>query len=216
MKSICDIIKTKHEIDILEGATNFTIRPKGKVTRLFIDNEYVEQGYLAKFPRYVTPIYLVLARHSNAKTQTCFPSISTIQTESGIKNRNSVVGAIKILEDHNIISVDHSRGRRPNFYTLLDIVIWKPINGITTNTVVKSSNNINCEGQQYQNEWPNSITSDTGNHISKSNNEINHKPINKLDQIRQELEDQGVIKRSMSGKIEGLTSSDKAATKVAL
>lgn len=116
--------------------SNLPIRRPNKKTRFFIDNEYLEKGYAKKFSTATFAVYAVLARHANARAQTCFPSIPTIMQKGGIGNRNTVVAALKQLEEYNIIAVDHSKGRQSNFYTLLDVQHWRALNSITSDTVL--------------------------------------------------------------------------------
>ena len=101
------------------------IRPRQRKARLFIDHEYITHGYCATFRHSVSVVYLVLAKYANYHTQTCFPSIDTIMRQSGITNRNTAFAAITLLEEHRLITVERSKGRRANQYTLLDARSWK-------------------------------------------------------------------------------------------
>jgi len=143
------------------------IRQEKKKTRLYIDNEYFKKSYAAKFPKYVTLTYLVLAMHANHKYQTCFPSIETLMKFAGTKNRNSIVDAIKILEAFDIISVDHSKGRRSNSYILLKPDAWRPVNSIEIDTVKRRGTVSNNSGGQYQKALSNSMENDTRSHIKE-------------------------------------------------
>lgn len=160
------------------GFYELPIRTSKKKTRFFVDNEYFEKGYAAMFPKSTTLIYCVLAKYSHSKKQTCFPAIPTIMREAGIKNRNTAVNTVKILEAYRIVAVKHSKGRKSNEYTLFDPAVWKEPNSITIDTVIRRKNKHQTvsehQSKQYQNKSPNSITGDTGNHIKKSFNEINH------------------------------------------
>lgn len=155
----------------------FPIRELGKQTRLWIDNEFFERGYAETFRgKRVLDVYCILAKYANSKNQTCFPSLSTIMKEAGIKNRNTVVDAIKLLETFRLIFIEHSKGWRPNHYVLLRNSNWKPSDSIAIDTVLAKhkkdktvSDNI---GERYQMQPRDGITSDTRNHISKSDNEI--------------------------------------------
>jgi len=153
------------------------IRPSKAQTRLVIDNEYLEKNYMAIFPKTVSLVYLVLAKYANYKTQRCFPSITTLMKESGIKRRNTAIDALKILEAHNLVFIWRSKGRLSNEYTLLRTSVWKVPNRITVDTIIKRKNipqsvseNIS---QQYQEKALNSNASDTLSHLSKSDNEVN-------------------------------------------
>ncbi len=114
------------------------IRGKNKKTRLFIDNEYFSKGYAALFYTSTLAVYAVLAKYANAERQTSFPAIPLIMREGGIGSRNTVIRDINLLELASIIAIDHSKGRRSNFYTLLDVSVWRPINSINLDTVKRS------------------------------------------------------------------------------
>jgi len=196
MQPIATIIKNKRLNKPKEG--NFEglpIRPSKKNTRWFVDNEYYERGYAAIFPKSVLLVYGVLAKYANQRTQTCFPSINTIMREGGIKNRNTAVNALKILEAYNIILTEHSKGWYPNHYALLKPEVWKPINSISIDTIIKTKKTrktvSEIEPQQYQNQPSNSISDDTRNQLSKSSNEIkdeNKNNSNNEDETRDEPE----------------------------
>ena len=114
---------------------NLTIRPHRKKTRLYIDNEYLEEGYADFLSKQTTMVYLVLAKYANYRTQTCFPSISTIMCKSGVRNRNSVVKALKTLKQYHIIAISHSKGRTSNCYALLHTSVWKNPNNFSANKI---------------------------------------------------------------------------------
>ena len=110
-------------------------RCSGKRTRFYIDNEFLMWGYAAKYRKMsLIDVYCVLAKYANAKSQKCLPSLQTIIRESGIKNRNTVVKALKKLEELDIVKILHSKGRLPNLYLLQDTSIWAR-EGITDDTV---------------------------------------------------------------------------------
>ena len=184
MRSINEILKSKIPSNPLtEGG--LPKRPvRGKKTRFFIDNEFLANGYAALFHRKrVFDVYAVLTKYANYRTQICFPSVRTIMKETGIKNRNTVHRALKILEQYQIIAVVHSKGKRSNRYALLDARAWKEPNSINIDTVDKTKINPKTVSEEppklYQNEVPNSITGDTRNLITKSNKEIlDNKPLN--------------------------------------
>jgi DNA-binding transcriptional regulator GbsR (MarR family) len=230
MEQIDEILKKNPPVQAESIATFATlpIRPKLKETRLFLDNEYFSEGYAAKFPNWVTVVYGILAKYANAKEQTCFPSYETIMKGCGV-SRNKVNPAIKVLEIHNIIAVQRSRGgkKKPNQYILLSTTVWESFNNTYLNTVLRNKKNHqtvpDLYAKQYLNEYPNSTPVDTVNQLTKSTNEINDEPIKKLDQLRQQLKNGGILKRStaneeetplLGGKIEESTSGIKAAIKV--
>lgn len=107
-----------------------------KKTRFFVDNEFFEFGYAAKYRKQsVLDVYCVLAKYANYKKQTCFPSYERIMSESGIKNKNTAVNAVKKLEELNVITIWHSKGHSPNVYLLQDTSVWIREKSITGDTV---------------------------------------------------------------------------------
>lgn len=173
MKSLQEILQ--NQSDKPESTPNrLPIRPLKKKTRFYIDNEYFAKGYGDLFHRSrVFDVYGVLAKYSNHRYQVCWPAIKTIMKESGIKNRNTVIKALNLLESYGIISISHSRGHHSNKYTLLDSRLWKPANSITGDTVQDLATSVAETTQVHtQIQVPNSISHDTENHISKSNKEI--------------------------------------------
>jgi hypothetical protein len=152
------------------------IRPIISKKRFVIDNEYTEKGYAAIFPNTVTLVYLVLAKYANYTTQVCFPSLNTIMREMGSKNRNTVMLALKTLESHCLIYIQHSKGWSSNQYVLLKSSVWKEPTCNTGDTVLKQENSLpsvsNPDGEQYQNKPNNSIADDTGIHRIELSNEI--------------------------------------------
>jgi hypothetical protein len=106
------------------------LRKKDKATRFFVDNEYVEKGYLAALPHQTTSVYIALIKHCNTKTQSAFPALKTLQKLAGIKNRNSLISSISLLEDLNIIQVVRTKGgvNCPNHYGFVNSNYWVEIN----------------------------------------------------------------------------------------
>jgi hypothetical protein len=95
-----------------------------------MENEYVHGGYAATLPNSCTRVFLGLSVHYNNETQVAFPSIDTIQTFSGCTNRNTVIKAIKILQEYGIIGVLKTRGfNMVNIYYFQAVKYWKPIPG---------------------------------------------------------------------------------------
>jgi hypothetical protein len=139
-------------------------RRKNKKTRFYIDKEFFEKGYASKYRKeLILNVYCVLAKYANYETQVCFPSIATIMIDSGIKNKNSVMTALKILSKLNIINITHSKGRYSNTYMLLDAKSWRDPNSITGDTVEPYQKQ-NITVSTLEN---NSITGDTRNNIKK-------------------------------------------------
>ena len=173
MKSLQEILQNQSSKPE-NTPSRLPIRPLKKKTRFYIDNEYFAKGYGELFHRSrVFDVYGVLAKYANHRTQICWPAIKTIMKEAGIRNRNTVIKAVKLLESYNIISISHSRGHHSNRYTLLSSYVWRPANSITGDTVPDLVTSVPDNSHVHiQNEAPNSISSDTENHISKSNKEI--------------------------------------------
>lgn len=105
------------------------LRIKDKATRFFIDNEYIEKGYMATLPFVTTAVYMTILKYSNTKTQAAFPGITTICRLSGIKNRNYVIASINILTDLNIIQTIRSKGgvNNSNLYAFVNSDFWNGI-----------------------------------------------------------------------------------------
>jgi hypothetical protein len=160
-------------------------RPKIKKTRYWIDNEYIERGYMRTFVGSVTLVYDVLARHANARTQTCFPSIKTISKEAGLGSRRIVIEAIRTLERYAIIAVVR-RPHRANEYLLRDCRTWIPLEGFTKDTTPVQKEN------QYGSETA------TLSHKSESEKEIMDGILEKLNpMIRSHLLSDFEIRRTI-------------------
>ena len=149
---------TKHLDE--RGRAALPIRPRAKKTRLFIDNEYFSEGYADAFPLSAFAVYAVLAKHANARTQSCFPSVATIMRESGIRSAKTVFAAVKEFERCRLIEISHSKGRSSNRYTLLDARVWAKPNR------VKSSD------EQGENLHPIPVENDPQSHRTESTKEI--------------------------------------------
>jgi hypothetical protein len=105
------------------------IRDLRKKEKYFIDDAYLN-GYAKLCGVYATAVYNSLSRHSNFKTQECFPSID-LMAEQHSMDRKTVMKGIKTLEKWNIISVSKGKNKKtkrqlPNAYVLLDKSEWKP------------------------------------------------------------------------------------------
>lgn len=151
-----------------------SIRRHNKKNRAYIDNEYFEKDYARIFPHSVLVVYCLLCKHANYQTQQCFPTIDTLMKYSGIRNKNTLIEAIKYLEIFNLIKVNHhSKGRVPNNYTMIDSSQWKEIDDNKFDTVKKSLSVSKKISKQYQNQSVNGITNDTPSNISNLYKEIN-------------------------------------------
>lgn len=105
------------------------LRSKKKPNRFVIDNEYVKNEYLAKFPPACTQVLLSLLVHCNLDRQDAFPSLETIKKQSGCTNLRSIVSALKILNAYGIIGIARSKKgmRLVNLYTFQSVRYWRSI-----------------------------------------------------------------------------------------
>jgi hypothetical protein len=156
-------------------------RPRIKKTRYWIDNEFIEQEYMAKLHASVTKVYAVLARHANARTQVCFPSLATIGEESGITSRSTIIEAIRTLERYAIIDVIRAP-HKSNRYLLRDCRTWLPIvqqsDKMTTSEAPKGFNEMT--GVVQPDDHGSHLTA-TLSHKSESEKEIMDGILEKLD-----------------------------------
>lgn len=155
-------------------------RPRIKKTRYWIDNEFIEQEYMAKLHASVTKVYAVLARHANARTQVCFPSLATIGKESGITSRSTVIGAIRTLERYAIIDVIRSP-HKSNRYFLRDCRTWLPISQSGKMTTTHAPGQSNEMTGVVQPDDQSSHLTATLSHKSESEKEIMDGILEKLD-----------------------------------
>lgn len=125
------------------------LREKNKPTRFFVDNEYVDKGFLAAFPHQVTSVYMALLKHCNTKTQTAYPGLKTLQRLTGIKNRNSLITSISMLEEYNILTIVRSKGgtNNPNMYGFVSSHEWSEIDPIN------KSKKLTIKQYQKMHQW---------------------------------------------------------------
>lgn len=121
--------KLLHAERMIEQLNHSISRPKHKPNRFVVDNEYVQNGYLAYLPSICTKLYQALLSHCNTRTQTAFPGMERLQELTGEKNRNSLITATNILEDYRIIVVHRSVGgsHKSNLYQFVSSKEWLPI-----------------------------------------------------------------------------------------
>ena len=184
MKKIGEILNSKKPPQVAPESFNaLRRRPSVRRARLVIDNEYLEKGYAALFPNSTTLIYCVLARRAHHTKQTCYPSAEDIIRLCGIKNRQTIFDAFKILEAFGLIAIRHSKGRVSNFYVLLDVSEWKDPNSIKIETVLAQkrvrATVSKSEGQPSQKDPANSAADDTRSHITDSYKEITTEKVEK-------------------------------------
>jgi hypothetical protein len=109
------------------------LRGKRKVTRFFIDNEYIENGYEAKLPKLCTLVYQGLLYHGNTETQTAWPSFKTLIKHTGEKNRNYISNALRLLKECGIIGVVQCKKgfKTLNLYSFQATDYWISLDHIT-------------------------------------------------------------------------------------
>jgi len=109
------------------------LRGKRKVTRFFIDNEYVENGYMHKLPKLCTLVYQGLLYHCNTETQTAWPSFKTLTEHTGEKNRNYISNALRLLKECGIIGVVQCKKgfKTLNLYSFQATDYWLSLDHVT-------------------------------------------------------------------------------------
>lgn len=114
------------------------IRKKGW---FIIDNKFIDL-YAKELKTAGILVYMSLCRHADNYTQECYPSIKLIAEEHGV-SKDTVLRAIKKLEEFNIIKVEreiHEREngvQKRNRYLLLDQSVW--VQGSKNATLVAGS-----------------------------------------------------------------------------
>ncbi len=146
----------------------YIVREQKKQTRLYVDNEFLVNGYASLLER-KTLVYLCLAKYANAKTQTCYPSYDTIKRETGIKNRNTIARAVSILEYLRLVAIKHAHNGKSNKYYLLHHSQWLPLTSITTDTARRVSK---MGRREYQKRLLGGIKRDTRTHRSNLTKEV--------------------------------------------
>lgn len=199
---------------IMTNLQNFKIRRQGKRTRYYVDNELLKCRGKTLKPHGIA-IYNVLAKYSNSKTQSCFPSYETIMVESGVGRRNTVTKYLNLMERLNIIYIERSAGKKTNKYYLLDCNEWR-INGISKATVKDSGNNLISILNDFE-QYPFGITNDSSkaqdsaqidtlNHISKSDNIKSNKE-NLSTFSKEKVERASLARKSLTDQISSATAS---------
>lgn len=109
------------------------LRGKRKVTRFFIDNEYVENGYMEKLPKLCTLVYQGLLYHGNTETQTAWPSFKKLTAHTGEKNRNYISNALRLLKECGIIGVVQCKKgfKTLNLYSFQATDYWLSLDHVT-------------------------------------------------------------------------------------
>ena len=89
------------------------MRDKREKGWFWAENEIIDCDYLKPMERL---LYLVLARHSDNKTDESFPSIETLCKKTGVKDKRTIVPYIKNLENLGLISVVRTKGMANKYY----------------------------------------------------------------------------------------------------
>jgi len=100
------------------------LRSRDKQSKFFIDNEFVEKGYLTLPPSEIK-LYLVIAKYANSQRQDCWPSYGTLMLQSGIKSRATIANGLKALINRNMIRIVRIKERRSNTYQLIHCFYWR-------------------------------------------------------------------------------------------
>ena len=163
------------------------LRGKRKVTRFFIDNEYIENGYEAKLPKLCTLVYQGLLYHGNTETQTAWPSFKTLTKHTGEKNRNYISNALRLLKECGIIGVVQTKKgfKTLNLYCFQATDYWISLDHITKRLKLTASL------AQYPNVTLRSIKRRgvRRKNVDTLTNQINNSP-NSLTSIKDVLERQ--------------------------
>lgn len=77
------------------------------------ENEIIDCDYLKPMERL---LYLVLARHSDNKTDESFPSIEYLCKKTGVKDKRTIVPYIKNLEKLGLIEVKRKSGLSNRYF----------------------------------------------------------------------------------------------------
>ena len=165
------------------------IRDNRQKEWFWLDNEYLN-GYARLLGASCTVVYLSLCRHSDNQTQQCYPSIKLIAEENGI-SRDTVMRAIKKLEDWNIVNVKKSRKedgtQANNIYTLTSKKVWKSKpSSIEQPSVAESQN----EASPSRKSTPSRVAPEGYNNTNTNNTQYNNtsEQARKVSQVLKEME----------------------------
>lgn len=117
------------------------LRGKRKPTRFFVENEFVDHGYMEKLPKLCTLVYCVILKHGNTQTQVAWPSLTKIQELTGERNRNYVTNAVRLLIECGILGVVQTKSgfKTLNLYYFKSVDFWKSIVHVTKRLKLKDS-----------------------------------------------------------------------------
>ena len=117
------------------------LRGKRKVTRFFVENEFVSECYMEKLPKLCTLVYCAILKHGNTVSQVAWPSLTTIQKLTGEKNRNYVSNAVRLLVECGILGVVQAKSgfKTLNLYYFKSVDYWKSLDHVTKRLKLKDS-----------------------------------------------------------------------------
>lgn len=143
-KKKVDIAHAYHKAKIEELKNQIDrslLRGKRKPTRFFVENEFVEHGYMEKLPKLCTLVYCAILKHGNTQTQVAWPSLTTIQELTGEKNRNYVANAVRLLVECSILGVAQTKSgfKTLNLYYFKSVDFWKSIAHVKGRLKLKDS-----------------------------------------------------------------------------
>lgn len=117
---------------VKSGVPKITIKMEIRDSRdkewFWLDNEYLN-GYAKHLGSTASLVYISLCRHSDNKTQKCYPSMELIAEELGMQ-RASISRAIAKLAEWRILEIKEdydkkNKRRKNNVYTLTKKSEWK-------------------------------------------------------------------------------------------
>lgn len=108
----------------------FKVRSKRQEDWFWIDNEFVENGYLA-LNKSVAAVYLCLCKYANNKTQDPHPSLRTMSKVTGL-DRNTIRKNIELLEKYQLVHISTEQGQYGvrYVYNLLDKTEWLSVEDV--------------------------------------------------------------------------------------
>jgi hypothetical protein len=161
------------------------LRGQRKVTRFFIDNEYIKNDYQAKLPKLCTLVYTGPLFHSNTKRQIAWPSFKTLIDHTGENNRNYLSNALRLLKECGIIGVVQCKKgfKTLNLYYFQATDYWISLDHITKRLKLTDSL------AQYPNVTPRSIKRRgvRRKNVDTLTNQINNNPnsVTSIDDVLQ-------------------------------
>jgi hypothetical protein len=175
----------------------------------FVNDDFID-SYASKIGPIASMVYIMLCRHAN-KNQESWPSVKKMMEKIGIGSNNSVIKAIKKLEDMGMIGVIREKtpdGKQAvNVYVLTDQSSWERM-GITTVPSAPSAHGPSALSRLSRVHLPSAPSALEGNKGKDTQlkegkqNEIKQNNCgqltsvtDQLDEVRRQLEDTGVIRK---------------------